>query len=276
MLSVQSETRANKSRREGALDWLPEVGDAVELIALGRSGEAICARTMAQRNHVLVRGVTRIGSPVEGERFTLQVVRRARERRFWLLEGQVVSPHLEPKELPIEPLALLPRAVVGDREEGGERQYELERLRPIAPGLANPGGAAIEEIRAFKESGDLEIAELLAGELLARDLRCIEAHALLGDLFREGPLEHRWTERALRHYRVGAAIGDLSVGSDLDGSLPWRWPGNRPYLHCLYWQARCLERVGDAGSAWKVFSRLLELAPEDPLQVREILKSLSN
>ena len=134
------------------------------------------------------------------------------------------------------------------------------------------GPAALEEISAFWDAGDPELAELLAGELLARDLRCLEAHALLGGFFLDAPLEQRWTERALRHFRVGVTIGDLALGEAFDGCLPWRWPGNRGLLRCLYGYGRSLERVGDAGLAVEILQRLLSLAPEDPMEVGEVLE----
>jgi hypothetical protein len=256
-------------------DWLPEPGQSVEALALGRSGSSLCARVQRCAARVLVEaGLTSI-RPVEGELFTLAVRRRTRDNGFWLLEGQVHSPRLEASVLRLKPLALYPRDA-GASENGaachdGRAQYELERVVPRVPGFAAAGPAVLEEIAAFWDAGDVELAELLAGELLARDLRCLEAHALLGGFFLNAPLEQRWTERALRHFRVGVTIGELSLGAEFDGYLPWRWRGNRGLLRCLYGYARCLERVGDAGEAWGVFRRLLNLAPEDPMDVRKVL-----
>ncbi len=263
-------------------DWLPAPGRALDVLAVGRSGDAICGRVVATSTRILVRAGLSPVRPVEGELFTLDVAHRSRERGFWVLEGAIRSPRLDPDALRLEPLALLPRAIIekpdGRRSSGrGGRigknrlQYELDTVIPRVPGFEADGLEAIEEIAAFWGSGDAELAEILAGELLARDLRCLAAHALLGGFFLDGPLEERWTERALRHYRVGVTIGELSLAGSFDGTLPWRWRGNRPFLRCLYGYARCLERVGDAGPARDHFERLLQLAPEGPKDVREAL-----
>ena len=260
-------------------DWLPEPGQSVEALALGRSGSSICARVERGAAKVLVEaGLTSI-RPVEGELFTLAVRRRTRDNGFWLLQGSVHSPRLEASVLRTRPLALYPRTeeVGGNGADGrrGRACYELERVVPGVPGFPANGPEVLEEIAAFWASGDADLAELLAGELLARDLRCLEAHALLGGFFLNAPLEQRWTERALRHFRVGVTIGELSLGDEFDGCLPWRWRGNRGLLRCLYGYARCLERCGDSDAAWKSFRRLLSLAPEDPMDVRETLERVT-
>ena len=248
---------------------LPRAGQAVEILALGRSGSSICGRTRVGAIKVLVPLDASPVRPVEGELFMLDVCRRTRVNGFWLLEGAIRSPRLNEDALCVEPLALIPRAIAhggdGEPSEGGGLQYELESIVPRVPGFAATGFRAIEEIAAFRRAGEPALAELLAGELLARDLRCLEAHALLGSLHLDAPVEERWTERALRHYRVGATLGARSLPDSFAGRLPWRWRGNRAFLTCLYGWGRCLERVGDAGSAGAVFDRLLALAPEDPM-----------
>ncbi len=248
-------------------DSLPEAGQAVEVIALGRNGGSICGRLRVGSMKVLVRPGASPFRPVEGELFILDVSRRSRECGFWLLEGAIQSPRFSERALRLEPLALIPRAAAEGPVAASHREYELETIIPRVPHFGAAGLEAIREISAFWEAGELELAELLAGELLARDLRCLEAHALLGGFCLDAPVERRWTERALRHYRVGARIGELSLGGSFEGRLPWAWPGNRAFLRCLNGYGRCLERVGDAGPAREVFERLLELEPEDPMEV---------
>ncbi len=261
--------------RQRWFDWLPEPGQSIDALALGRSGSSICARVERSAAKVLVEaGLTSI-RPVEGELFTLAVRRRTRDNGFWLLQGSVHSPRLEASVLRLTPLALYPRIEESSGNGAGgstkRAHYELERVVPKIPGFPAAGPEVLEEIAAFWAAGDAELAELLAGELLARDLRCLDAHALLGGFFLNAPLEQRWTERALRHFRVGVTIGELSLAPEFEGFLPWRWPGNRGLLRCLYGYARCLERSGDSDSAWESFGRLLSLAPEDPMDVRAAL-----
>lgn len=258
---------------ERAREWAPRKGQSVDVLAVGRSGDAICGRTVPGAVRVLVRGGFSFVRPVEGEVVTVDVAYWSREGYFWTLEGALQAPRFDPEILRLEPLALLPR----EEEDGrGDRQrpvFELERIVPRVPGFPLSGSAAIAEIAAFYEAGDLDLAVVIAGELLARDLRCLEAHALLGRFCCEGPLEQRWTERGLRHYRVGAAIGELSLGPSFEGHLPWWRQGNRAFLRCLGGYGRALERVGDTGSARKVLERLLNLAPEDPMGVADGLSA---
>ena len=221
---------------------------------------------------VLVRGGVSLLRPVEGEVFTVDVSFWSREGHFWTLDGALRPSRFEPDALRVEPLALVRREGV-EAGAGETPAFELERIVPRVPGFPLSGSAAIDEITAFHEAGDHDLAELIAGELLARDLRCLEAHALLGRFYSDGPLEQRWTERALRHYRVGSAIGELSIESGFEGRLPWRLRGNRAFLSCLGGYGRALERVGDGGSARDVFERLLKLDPEDPIGVRESLSA---
>lgn len=256
------------------MQWVPRKGQSVEVLAVGRSGDAICGRilpgaggTGAGALRVLVRGGFSFLRPVEGEVFTVDVAFWSREGHFWTLEGALQTPRFDPDALCLEPLALLRREGEGPNQLELPAAFELERVVPRVPGFPLSGSSAITEIVAFHDAGDHDLAELIAGELLARDLRCLEAHALLGGFYSDGPLEQRWMERALRHFRVGATIGELSLELGFAGHLPWRWRGNRAFLRCLGGYGRALERVGDAGSAREVFERLLKLAPEDPMGV---------
>ena len=244
---------------------LPEPGATPELVSLGLTEGLLGARSLDGRTHVLVRSFRVFDCPVAGEVFTLDVANCCRSGGRWILEGRPHSPRLDVDALALEHLAVFDR---GD-------YWELESVVPEVPGVSSPDRSAIREILRFKEGGERDLAENLAGEILARDVRCLEAHVLLGDLFRDGPLETRWTERALRHYAVGVAIAEDSLGDSFRGTLPWRFRANRPYLRCLYWKARCLEKVGDAGPAGEVFERLLTVAPEDPLRVRETVGRVS-
>lgn len=119
------------------------------------------------------------------------------------------------------------------------------------------------------EAGDREAARALLMEVLCTDLRCIDAHAHLGNLEFDGS-----PERALLHYEVGMRIGELSLPPDFDGVLIWGHIYNRPYLRCLHGYGLCLWRVGKLGEAQRVFERILSLNPNDNQGVRFCLQDV--
>ena len=130
------------------------------------------------------------------------------------------------------------------------------------PGLdddENPTCDAAE----LAEAGDREGARSLLMEVLGRDLRCIDAHAHLGNLeFDRSP------ERAIVHYEIGFRIGELSLPPGFDGVLVWGRVYNRPFLRCLHGYAVCLWRSGKFAEAERVFARILSLNPNDNQGVR--------
>jgi hypothetical protein len=113
------------------------------------------------------------------------------------------------------------------------------------------------------EAGDIEGARELLMDLLLRDLRCIDAHAHLGNLeFEHSP------ERAMLHYEIGIGIGELSLPQGFDGVLLWGRIYNRPFLRCLHGYGLCLWRLGRIADAQMIFERILSLNPNDNQGVR--------
>ena len=138
----------------------------------------------------------------------------------------------------------------------------MERVTPVVDGETDPIRDAIER----RDAGDAEGAQEILGKVLEADLRCLDAHSLLGNLhFRLTPA---W---ALPHYEVGVRIGELSLGSEFDGVLPWGYHGNRPFLSCLHSYGLCLWRLERWDEAARVFERLLWTNPSDNQGVRAIL-----
>jgi tetratricopeptide (TPR) repeat protein len=116
----------------------------------------------------------------------------------------------------------------------------------------------IIEASELAAAGERGAAEDLLMQVLAEDLRCLDAHAHLGNFqFDHAPRD------ALRHYRVGAGIGDLTLGADFDGVLPWGLVDNRPFLRCLHGIGLCFWRLGEMTEAAKTFTRMLWLNPAD-------------
>ena len=108
------------------------------------------------------------------------------------------------------------------------------------------------------ELGEVDVARAMLMDVLAVDLRCIDAHAHLGNQLFEGS-----ASRALVHYEIGKDIAELSLGPDFAGALLWGHVNNRPYLRCLHGYGLCLWRLGRAVEAERVFRRMFWLNPND-------------
>jgi tetratricopeptide (TPR) repeat protein len=122
----------------------------------------------------------------------------------------------------------------------------------------DPDVDPILESNDLKGAGDWSGARKILMGLCQADLRCLDAHAHLGNLSLPRTPEH-----AIRHYEVGLRIGELSLAEDFDGLLPWGLVDNRPFLRCLHGYGLCLWRLGRFDEAGRVFDRMLWLNPSD-------------
>jgi hypothetical protein len=102
-----------------------------------------------------------------------------------------------------------------------------------------------------------------------KDLRCLDAHVLLGTW--EQSLSPRV---ALSHFEVAMAIVDYSLGDDFDGVIPWEGRGSMTVLVVLDAYAHCLWQLGRVDEAKAVFERLLWLNPADPAEAQTALLDL--
>jgi tetratricopeptide (TPR) repeat protein len=120
-----------------------------------------------------------------------------------------------------------------------------------------------------KEAGDLKKANKILMDLLIRDLRCLDAHAHLGNLkFDYDP------EKALVHYRTGVQIGELSLPENFNDVLLWGHIDNRPFLRCLHGYGLCLWRLNHFAEAMKVFTRMLWMNPPDNQGIRFLIEDV--
>jgi len=103
-------------------------------------------------------------------------------------------------------------------------------------------------------------------DLCQADLRCLDAHAHLGNMVFDGR-----PGDAMRHYEVGFQIGELSLGKRSDGLLPWGMVDNRPFLRCMHGFGLCLWRLGRFQEAAGIFERMLWLNPSDNQGVRLVI-----
>ena len=197
------------------------------------------------------------------------------------LSGQILSTRLDVATLGLVPLRLEQRGTWDPKEEywgeegevlddraqaiiawGPRQSFEMEQLLPMDD-PDDPDGDPIIRSNDLAGAGDYEAACQILMELCESDLRCLDAHAHLGNLI----FDHIPGD-AMRHYEVGLRIGELSLGSLADGLLPWGWLDNRPFLRCMHGFGLCLWRLEQFEEAERVFDRLLWLNPADNQGVR--------
>lgn len=142
-------------------------------------------------------------------------------------------------------------------EFGPRPEFEMEQVIP-GQDPEDPFDDPIIEANELNECGNTPAARKILMDVLAQDLRCLDAHAHLGNI-----LFDRWPEEAIRHYEVGIRIGELTLGDQFSGILPWGLIDNRPFLRCLNGFGLCVWRLGRMTEAAKIFERLLWLNPSD-------------
>jgi len=147
-------------------------------------------------------------------------------------------------------------------------------MDPIAwgrfPGAGDEGNPTCDAAE-LAEVGDYLAARELLMETLGTDLRCLDAHAHLGNLeFEDSP------ERAFVHYEIGVRIGEQSLPPNFDGLLLWGHIYNRPFLRCLHGCGLCLWRMGRLQQARQLFERILSLNPNDNQGVRVCWEDVRN
>jgi hypothetical protein len=150
------------------------------------------------------------------------------------------------------PAALEPVIAAGPRP--------LFEMQQVIPGedFDDPFDDPILRAVDARNSGDLRGARRLLHELLKQDVRCIDAHAHLGNFaLDEDP------PRALDHYGRGVAVAELSFPPGFDGVLSWGLVDNRPFLRCLHGYALALWRLRRFDAAAQVLDSMLWLNPAD-------------
>lgn len=204
--------------------------------------------------------------------------------RHSYLSGKIESTRLDVPALGLVPLGLVDQGTWDpDEEYWGEEGEPIEEwARPIIargprpmfemeqvlPGSdpENYDTDPILESNELKDSGDWRGARRMLMDLCQADLRCLDAHAHLGNFMFEHALKD-----AIRHYEVGVRIGEQSLGADFDGLLPWGWIDNRPFLRCMHGFALCLWRLERFEEAERVHERMLWLNPSDNQGVRFLI-----
>lgn len=285
--------KALKTAYEGAGNVQPETvapelepNEAVELVVLSVKERAARCRLQGGSAIVTLRA-SRIWHVVPGE------IAIVRPRRQWRYNGHsYLSGEIESSMLEVRTLGLVPLQVhdvgIWDPEEHywGEEGEAIEewakpiiakgprpefRMESVLPGADpdDPFSDPIAEAADLKEVGNYKGAHRILMDLCEADLRCLDAHAHLGNLV----FDHL-PKDAIRHYAVGLQIGELSLGDGFDGLLPWGYIDNRPYLRCVHGYGLCLWRLGRLDEAERLFRRMLWLNPSDNQGARFLLNEV--
>ena len=163
---------------------------------------------------------------------------------------------------PGEPIDAWAKPII---KRGCRPAYEMEQVIPGVDPEDFDSDPIMEAID-LRDGGKLARAKKLLEGLLIKDIRCLDAHAHLGNFAFDKDFRI-----ALDHYRRGAQIGELSLGESFDGVLSWYMIDNRPFLRCLNGLGLCLWRLEQFEEAEALFERLLWMSPSDNLGVRFLL-----
>ncbi len=251
----------------------------MELVVLSANNHSARCRLLGSDGRITLRAA-RPWHTIPGEIVTVE------PRKQWLfgpathLTGKVVSTRLDVAALGLPPLGLQAHDLWDPAEEewddddrppdrlaraliawGPRRRYEMEQVLPGTE--PDDYSDPVIESNDRKDAGDYVGARRLLMALCDADLRCLDAHAHLGNLAFD-----TWLDEAVRHYEVGVRIGELSLGGNFDGLLPWSMLDNRPFLRCMSGFALSLWRLNRFKEAEQVYDRLLWLNPGDNQGVR--------
>jgi hypothetical protein len=247
----------------------------VQLIVLSIKERAARCRLLGTNRTITLRA-RRLWDVVPGEIVTVTPHKQWSYSGHPYLSGEIESVRLDVRALELVPLRLEETGAWDPREEywgeegdpieewvkpiiarGPRPAFEMEQVLP-GQDPDDPFADPITESNDLKDAGDRLAAHKILMDLCRTDLRCLDAHAHLGNFV----FDHR-AKDAIRHYEVGVGIGELSLGDGFEGVLPWGWIDNRPFLRCLHGYGLCLWRLGRYDDAARVFTRMLWLNPSD-------------
>ena len=254
-------------------------GDDVALVVLSVRDRTARCRVLADGREVTLRAPGLWGI-VPGQIASVTPHKQWRFGTHPYLSGEIASARIDASSLCLEHLRLESYGEWDPAEEyWGEEDDPVPAwaLRVIAGGCRPlfemeqvlPGDDPdddwdpIIESNELREAGDGAAARKILMDLCQCDLRCLDAHAHLGNAVFDGS-----PEIALRHYEVGVRIGELSLDDAFDGVLSWGLIDNRPFLRCLHGYGLCLWRLNRRDEAADVFRRMLWLNPADNQGIR--------
>lgn len=263
-----------------------DLSKPVDLIVLIVKQRAARCRLLGSERVVTLRAGS-LHRIVAGQIATVQPNKQWRHGGNPYLSGQIIDTRVDAAALGLVPLELRELGEWNPAEaswgEAGQPIDEWAKpiiargprpqftMQQVVPGRDpdDPDSDPILAANDLKNTGDIAGAQQLLGKMLEVDLRCLDAHAHLGNLlFRHSP---SW---ALSHYEVGFRIGELSLWDGFEGVLEWSSVDNRPFLRCMHGYALCLWRLERWEQAERLFDRMLWLNPSDNQGVRSVLSDV--
>lgn len=274
-----------RARHKAAADDI-DLAEPVDLIVLAVKQSAARCRILDREREITLRS-TRTYTLVPGEIATVRGRKQWRHAGHPYLSGDIIGHRFDVAALGLVPLRIENQGLWepadhywGEEDEliedwakpiiarGPRPSFEMERVLPGEDPddwVSDPILQAID----LHDSGDPRGAAGILMKMLAADLRCLDAHAHLGNfLFDRRPAD------AIRHYEVGVRIGELSLGRHFEDVLLWGHIDNRPFLRCLQGYGLCLWRLGRVDEAAALFERMLWLNPADNQGVRFLLPDI--
>jgi tetratricopeptide (TPR) repeat protein len=274
-----------KARTQAAAPPL-DLTAAIELVVLSVERLAVRCRYLESKHSVTLRA-KRFWDLAPGEIVSIRPSKQWNYAGNPYLSGEIESTRIDANALGLTPLRLKQEGMWNPDEEywgeagepieewakpiiarGARPQFEMEQVLP-GEDTGDPFSDPIIESNDRKDGGDLAGAEKILHQLCEADLRCLDAHAHLGNL----EFEHR-PKQAARHYEVGLRIGELSLGVNFDGLLLWRMLDNRPFLRCMHGYGLCRWRLGEFDEAYRTLERMLWLNPPDNQGARFLIEDV--
>ena len=279
-----AQSRRRRQQKPAANDL--DLSGPIELVVLSVKERVARCRPLGI-DRVITYRPNRLWGEVPGE------IVKVKPRKQWsyaghpYLSGEIESTRIDAAALGLVPLRLEDMGrwdpkehYWGEKDEpieewakpiiawGPRPAFEMEQVLPGAD-PDDPFSDPITEANDLKDAGDRPGAKKILMGLCEADLRCLDAHAHLGNfVFDTMP------EFAIRHYEVGLRIGELSLGNNFEGVLHWGQIDNRPFLRCMHGYGLCLWRLGRFDEAGRVFDRMLWLNPSDNQGVRFLTKDI--
>ncbi len=260
-----------------------DLSKPVDLVVLTVMKRAARCRLPGSDRTLTLRA-TRLWDLVPGQIVTVTPQKQWRYGGHPYLAGEILSSRLDVELLDLVPLELQDWGMWDPQDEyWGEADEPIEEwaqpiiaagtrpmfeMEQVLPGT-DPDDSFDDPITRsndLKEAGEREEAQEILMDLCQADLRCLDAHSHLGNFI----FEHR-PQDAIRHYETGLRIGELSLGNDFSGVLPWGLIDNRPFLRCMHGYGLCLWCLERFEEAERIFDRMLWLNPTDNQGVRFLI-----